>query len=279
MRLNGRTVVLLATVLGLIAVVATDQILPADTAWRSQMRVWLVARAAGFTSYGLLTVVVALGLVLSHPVNQSTWRLSKRLFPWHENLFVFTIAFTFVHIVGIILDPYAGVGIDGAFIPGLSTYRSVPVALGTFALYALLLTGLTARYTSLLPRGVWLKLHRFSLVVWALGWVHGILSGTDTEPLSVIYVVSGLAVLGAAAYRYWVGRQRRPTFATSLPQDGAGPLSPGALPGPVAQVAAAASAGVSSQVLPATLPDHALIPSNRPAASLGVPVTLEVRRP
>jgi len=262
-RLTGRTVVLLATLMGLIAIVATDQVLPADTAWRSQMRVWLVARAAGFTSYGLLTIVVALGLVLSHPVNQSTWKLSRRLFPWHENLFVFTVAFTVVHVVGIILDPYAGVGIDGAFIPGLSTYRSVPVALGTFALYALLVTALTARYTTLLPRGWWLRLHRFALVVWALGWTHGILSGSDTEPLSAVYVVTGLSVVAAAAYRYWVGRQRRPTFATSLPQAGASGLPTG---------------GVDPSLPTTGSANATLTPSTRTASSLGQPVTLEVTR-
>ncbi len=46
MRLSGRTVLLLATLMGLVAVIATDQILPGDTEYRSQMRVWLVARAS-----------------------------------------------------------------------------------------------------------------------------------------------------------------------------------------------------------------------------------------
>ena len=55
------------------------------------------------------------------------------------------LAFLGVHIVSLILDPYAGVGIAGAFIPGLSGYRSSPVALGTLALYAFLITAITAR--------------------------------------------------------------------------------------------------------------------------------------
>ena len=182
------------------------------------MRVWLAARASGIVAYLLLTGQVVLGLVLSHPTNQTTWKLSKRLFPWHENLWVFVLAFLGVHIVSLILDPYAGVGVAGSFIPGLSSYRSSPVALGTLALYALILTGLTARYTRLLPPGFWLKLHRFSIVVLILAWLHGILAGTDTPALRVFYIATGLAVLFAAAYRYWVGRKRRPTFSTSLPE-------------------------------------------------------------
>ena len=164
MRLSGRAFVVLGAVLGLVVVVATDQILPATSAYQAQMRIWLAARATGITAYLLLTGQVLFGLILSHPVNQSTWKLSKRLFPWHENLFVFVLAFLVAHIVSIVADPYAGVGLPGAFVPGLSSYRSPAVALGTLGLYALLVTGLTARYTKLLPRGAWLTLHRLSAV-------------------------------------------------------------------------------------------------------------------
>ena len=215
MRLSGPRFVVLLGLLGIGIVVATDQIVPATSAYQAQMRVWLAARAAGIVAYLLLTGRIVFGLILSHPTNQSTWKLSKRLFPWHENLLIFTLAFLGAHIVSIILDPYAGVGVGGTFIPGLSSYRSSPVALGTFAMYALILTGVTARYTKVLPQGFWLKLHRLSIVVFILAWLHGILSGTDADALRSLYVWTGLAVLGAAAYRYWVSRKARPTFSTS----------------------------------------------------------------
>ncbi len=218
MRLSGPRFAILLGLLGLGIVVATDQIVPASSAYQAQTRVWLAARAAGIVSYLLLTGQIVFGLILSHPTNQATWKLSKRLFPWHENLWVFVLAFLGVHIVSLILDPYAGVGVTGTFIPGLSSYRSSPVALGTLAMYALILTGVTARYTRLLPTGFWLKLHRFSIVVFILAWLHGILAGTDTTVLRPLYLLTGMAVLMAAAYRYWVSRKARPTFSTSLPE-------------------------------------------------------------
>ena len=216
MRLNGRAFLVLVALVGLLIVYATDQVVPATSAHQAHVRIWLAARASGVTTFLLLTAQVVLGLVLSHPTNQSTWKLSKRLFPWHENLLVFVVAFVVAHVVTIVVDPYAGVGIAGSLIPGLSSYRSSAVALGTLGLYALLVTGLTARYTSLLPRGVWLKLHRLSLLVFVLGWLHGMLAGTDSVALRPLYVASGLLVLGAAAYRYWVTKKGRPTFASSL---------------------------------------------------------------
>ena len=222
MRLTGRALIAIGAFLGIVLVWSSDQIVPATSAYQAQMRIWLVARAAGTTAYLILTFVIAVGLILSHPVNKSTWKLSKRIFPWHENLLIFTIAFTTAHIVSIVLDPYADVSPIGALVPGLSSFRSVPVAIGTLALYGLLITGLTARYTKMLRPGVWLKIHRLSIVVWGLAWAHGILAGTDTgaTTFTSMYVLTGLVILAAAAYRYWVGKQGRPTFATSLPTGG-----------------------------------------------------------
>ncbi|MGZ6341153.1 MAG: hypothetical protein ACXWMX_04835 [Candidatus Limnocylindrales bacterium] len=220
MRLKGPSSLVLGAIVGLIIVYATDQIVPASSAREAQIRLWLAARATGITTYLLLTAQVALGLILSHPVNQTTWKLSKRLYPWHENLLVFVLAFIGGHIVSLVLDPYAGVSLVGAFVPGLSSYRSAPVALGTLGLYALLVTGLTARYTKLLPPGVWLKLHRLSLLVWILGWAHGLLAGTDSDALRPMYVASGVIVLAAAAYRYWVAKKARRTFSASLDPTG-----------------------------------------------------------
>lgn len=217
MRLSGPRLAILLGLVGLGIVVATDQIVPASSEYQAQMRLWLAARASGIVCYLLLVGQISFGLVLSHPTNQATWQLSRRLFPWHENLWAFVLAFLAVHVVSLVLDPYAGVGVDGALIPGLSSYRSSPVALGTLAMYALILTGISARYTKLLPPGFWLKLHRLSIAVFILAWLHGILAGTDGAALRPLYLATGLAVLAAAAYRYWVSRKARPTFSTSLP--------------------------------------------------------------
>jgi predicted ferric reductase len=219
MRLTARAWVVLGALLGLLIVFATDQVVPATTDYQAQMRLWLAGRATGIVSYLLLTVLVALGLILSHPTNQSTWKLSRRLFPWHENLFVFVIAFLVAHVVSLVLDPYAGVGVNGALIPGLSEYRSAPVALGTLGMYAALVSGISARWTKLLPPGLWLKLHRFALLAWVMGWLHGLTAGTDALPMVPLYLVTGLTIVGAGAYRYWVSRKARPTFATSLDED------------------------------------------------------------
>ena len=89
------------------------------------------------------------------------------------------------------------------------------MAIGTLALYAFVVTAITARWTKLLPRGAWLSLHRFALLIFVMAWMHGVLAGTDTSSLGPLYIGAGLFVTFAGAYRYWASRQRKPTFHTS----------------------------------------------------------------
>ena len=208
-RLTGRSSAALFAVLGLAVIVATDQILPPTTDRQAELRFWLAARATGLVGFGLLTCQVLIGLLLSHPTNKSTWKVSKRVFPWHDHLWVFVTAFLAVHVLSLVADPKSHVDLVGAFIPGLSGYRSAAVAVGTLALYALLVTAVSARYTKLLPPGVWLRLHRLSIVVFAMAWAHGVLAGTDTPSLRLAYIAAGVLVTLAAAYRYWVVRTAR----------------------------------------------------------------------
>lgn len=214
-RLSGRGALILGALIAIALVWATDQIVPATSDRQAQLRIWLAARATGIAAFVLLTVQVVLGLVLSHPTNKSTWKLSKRIFSWHEHLWVFVAAFLAVHIVSLVADPYAGVGLGGALVPGLSSYRSSAVALGTLALYAFLITAVTARWTRLLPSGLWLSIHRLALVVWIFTWLHGVLAGTDAMPLVALYLAAGGAVIGAAGSRYWASRKGRPTFESA----------------------------------------------------------------
>jgi predicted ferric reductase len=214
-RLTMRGASILAALLGLVLVYATDQILPASSDRQAELRFWLAARATGIAALLLLALQVALGLVLSHPHNKTTWKLSKRIFPWHDHLWVFVIAFLVAHIVSLLADPKSGVSIVGAFVPGMSEYRSAPVALGTLGLYAFIATAMTARYTKLLPAGAWLSLHRLALLIFVLTWLHGMLAGTDSGPLVAVNLASGMLVMVAGAYRYWASRRARPTFSTS----------------------------------------------------------------
>ncbi|QSO48281.1 hypothetical protein [Alicyclobacillus mengziensis] len=174
----------------------------------NRMTPWLIARAGGVTALVLLTLLVSLGLVLGSVPNKQTWRLSRYLLPAHRYLALFMLFFLGLHIVTIVLDPFAKVGLLGALVPGLSSYRTVQVAIGTLSFFALLLVAVTARYPTLLPNHRWLTVHRISLYTFMAAWTHGALTGADTPGIKWLYVVTGAFVIGFVFLRYWIVHQR-----------------------------------------------------------------------
>lgn len=216
MRISGVTLVILGALAALVALGVTDHILPATDDRTAQLRPWLAARAMGVSAYLLLAFEVGLGLVLSHPRNTAAWRKTKQVFPWHEMVSVFTGAFIALHVILLAVDPYAKVGVVGAFVPGYSAYRPVAVGLGSVAMYALIFTAVTAKWTRLLPSGWWLKVHRLAAVVFLMTWVHAVLAGTDGGALLPLYLATGLPILAGVAHRWWTARvrpQRAPATA------------------------------------------------------------------
>jgi methionine sulfoxide reductase heme-binding subunit len=222
MRAGIATLVIVGAVAALVALGITDQVIPATDDRTIAVRPWVAARALGITAYLLLTLEVATGVWLSHPRNSGDGNATRAMFPWHELLTVFTGAFLALHIVLLAVDPYAGVEWIGAFVPGFSQYRPVPVAIGSVALYALIVTAATAKWTRLLPAGWWLKLHRFTAVIFLMAWVHGVLAGTDAFALLPMYLLTGGLVMAGIVHRWWT----MPSRATS----GRKPADPTAIP-------------------------------------------------
>jgi DMSO/TMAO reductase YedYZ heme-binding membrane subunit len=212
MRVGAATLVAIGAGATLVALAVTDQVLPAGDARVAEMRPWLAARALGVTAYLLLALQVGTGVLLSHPRNNAAWRTTRQTLPWHELLTVFTWAFLGLHIALLAVDPYADVGVLGALVPGLSEYRTPAIAVGTVAVYAMLFTAVTAKWTRLLPDGLWLKAHRFAAVTFLLTWIHSVLAGTDSGALTPLYLATGLPILAAIAHRWWTARAgpRRP---------------------------------------------------------------------
>lgn len=179
-----------------------------------RMLPWIVGRGLGLAAYLALTALVLVGTWYSHP-----WRLRRPgLHPAvqlraHAVLAAGTVLLVAGHVLALVLDRYAGVGVQGALVPGSSRYRPAAVALGTLALYLGLATGLSAALAGrLVTRHRWIFVHRFAVVVFGLTWFHGVLAGSDTPALRVVYASSGVAVVALTVTRLLarVPRARRP---------------------------------------------------------------------
>jgi predicted ferric reductase len=199
-----------STPVGAVAVVAAGLCLAlgyAATATFGSVHVgrmlpWILGRGLGIGAYLALVGLTMLGMWLRHP-----WRLRwRRPAPQaqlrvHATLAALTLTLLVGHVVALVLDSYAGVGVRGAVVPGAASYRPFAVALGTVSVYLGLLVGLTAALAGTIVRRAWLPVHKTASVVFALTWLHGMLAGSDTPRLLWLYLLTGAGVLGLGLSR------------------------------------------------------------------------------
>jgi sulfoxide reductase heme-binding subunit YedZ len=160
---------------------------------------WLLARASGLTAYVLLTCSVLAGLVLkSRPFGKRLRNASVT--DVHRFLSLLGLGMICLHGVALALDSTVRMPLAALVVPFLSPYRPVSVALGVVAAE---LTGLIIVSFSLRKRiGArnWRRLHWATYLVFLLGTVHGLTSGTDRWALP-LYLGAVASVVFATAWR------------------------------------------------------------------------------
>jgi DMSO/TMAO reductase YedYZ heme-binding membrane subunit len=168
---------------------------------------WITGRALGIAGFVSLTALVVLGLWMRHP-----WRVrrpivhSETRLRLHATLGAATIALVVGHLAALASDSYAGVGWAGAFVPGLARYRTFAVSLGVISLFFMLLLSVSARAAGRRGARRWSTYHRYALLAFITVWFHGVLAGTDTAALRVLYVATGVGVGVLALTRYSAAR-------------------------------------------------------------------------
>jgi predicted ferric reductase len=186
-----------------------------NTIW--QAVTWDIARAGGFTAYILLTLAVAVGLALSTQL-QSPRRWPRLLnSELHNFLTLLSTIFVGVHVLAVWVDPYTHFGWSEVFIPFVSTYRPVWMALGIVALYLGIAIGISTWLRPRIGYTWWRRLHVLTLGVYGLATAHWIATGSDTQTwwALAIYVISGLLVGSLLIWRLLtVKGKRKPAPAT-----------------------------------------------------------------
>lgn len=151
---------------------------------------WFVARSTGLVAYVLLAVTVIGGLVLSSRLLRRP--PSNALLDWHRFVGGLSVVFTGVHLLAIYADSYVEFGLADLFVPFLSSWRPLPVALGIVALYLVLAVELTSLLRRRLRPGLWRLIHQLSLPAFLLVTAHLLLAGTDASNPVVLVVVGAL---------------------------------------------------------------------------------------
>jgi hypothetical protein len=83
-----------------------------------------------------------------------------------------------------------------------SQYRPMPVTLGVVGAYGGLLAGLTAALAGRWARRIWWPLHKVAGTSLVLVWAHGVLAGSDSTALRLMYLITAAGILLLALSRY-----------------------------------------------------------------------------
>src|ERR1700749_338173 len=100
------------------------------------MTLWMTARGAGLAALVLLTITTTLGALGTRRSANPANRVVRQYV--HRTAGALGIGVLLIHIVTIVADSYANVGVTGAIIPFTAGYRATWVGLGTIALYLLI---------------------------------------------------------------------------------------------------------------------------------------------
>ncbi len=186
---------------------------------------WYVVRAGGLLGFLFLSLGVILGVSLSSRRTPARWPRFA-LEDVHRYIGLLTGMFISIHVLGLLLDSYLGLGVGALLIPGLSSYRPVWTAVGVVAMELMLALALTNRYRKRLPYAFWRRAHTVNFLVWGLVLLHGIAAGSDSDAMwaVAVYVLAAGAVAGATARRLATVR-RAGSWAVGLATATAGILT------------------------------------------------------
>src|SRR6202171_5027768 len=166
---------------------------------------WVLARVAGLSSYAALAIALVTGVALRSAVLD--WMGSNRaLRALHDYTTVLWIPLAGIHLLSLLLDATARIGLLDLVIPFHSTYGTLAIGLGALSVDILLVVTITAFFKRRMNKSVWLWLHRLSYAAFALAFLHAVLSGTEfSDPLvsAVTWATAAVLLLLGLAGAMW----------------------------------------------------------------------------
>jgi sulfoxide reductase heme-binding subunit YedZ len=158
---------------------------------------WLTSRALGIAAIVLLSAAVICGLALGgrlsdRPGGAARWKT------WHEALTLTALGTIAGHGLALAGDTYLSPSLAQIAIPFTLPVQPVWTGLGVIGGWLAAALGLSYYARRRIGMARWRKLHRWTLLAWALSVVHTIGSGTDARSAWFL-VLLGAAVIPVIA--------------------------------------------------------------------------------
>ena len=172
--------------------------------------IWILARATGVASLVALAISMLTGVALRPRLLQPI-ATNAVVSDVHSYATALWLPFGLAHVIGILLDPYAHVGLFDLIVPFQVSYGALAIGLGTVSMQLVLVVILAAWSRDRLTASQWMGFHRLSYVAFGAAFLHSVLSGTDLAYpwlTGAAWVVA--AILGMAAWKRMLHAFREP---------------------------------------------------------------------
>ena len=163
--------------------------------------VWIVARSTGTAALVALVLSVLSGMALRS--GALAWLSHNRgVRAVHDLTSLLWIPLAIAHVIALLLDPYAKIGLADLLVPFLVSYGSVAIGLGTISLQLIAVVLLSTWLRSSLTHQGWIAIHRLSYVAFVAAFAHGLMAGTDlAQPVLAAMAWTAGAAVAVVAFR------------------------------------------------------------------------------
>jgi methionine sulfoxide reductase heme-binding subunit len=168
----------------------------------SSTALWYASRATGVVALVLLTVVVVLGILVNRRGRlPGLPRFATTIL--HRSTSLLAVAFTAVHVIAAVADPFVTIRIAAAVIPFTSAYKPLWLGLGAVSLDIIIALIITSLARASIGRRTWRAVHWLAYASWPIALAHSIGSSNDlrTGALLALTITCIAAVVGATGWR------------------------------------------------------------------------------
>ena len=163
---------------------------PMEYAW------WLASRASGIVALVLIALSVAIGLAMAAKAFRKPG-LPRILIAVHEHAALAALVAIAVHGITLLGDHWLDPGVAGITVPFVIDHEPVFTGMGIIGGYIAAILGLTFYVRRRIGTRRWRNLHRLTPVVYVLGVIHTLGSGSDAGTLwmTIVLIATGTPIL------------------------------------------------------------------------------------
>ena len=141
---------------------------------------WYLSRAAGFLAFALLYVSIFLGLTLRIPLLRKIFAPARASYV-HCWISLQATLIVFLHAGVLVFDNFFHLTWQDLFVPFASSYQTIPMALGIFGFYLMVVLVATSYGKKYISRKVWRWAHSANVILYVIVLLHVFYLGIDMQ--------------------------------------------------------------------------------------------------